>query len=205
MSISERATRPSFRFTLVVAFAIFGLTTLVSYFLRSEGFGMPWGRDGHRRVGFPTAFCLQQTPDFQCPPDTQGLQLTTIEPAALLIDFAMALAAAVLISVLLRREKDRGRRFRSILLVSFALFGLVTLSSYFLRSDGFGLPGVSDGDRFVGFPTLLCREGGQANIICDERGRAIHTEVEPLALLVDFGAALLAAFLFPVLYSRLKR
>jgi hypothetical protein len=185
-----------FRFTLVLAFAIFGLTTLV--------FGMPWGQDGHRRVGFPMAFCLQQAPDLQCPPDTPERQLTTIEPAALLVDFAMALAAAVLVSVLLRREKDRGRRFLSILLVSFALFGLVTLSSYFLRSDGFGLPGVSDGNRFVGFPTLICREGGQANIVCDERGRAIHTSIEPLALLVDLGMALLAAFLVPVVYSRLK-
>jgi hypothetical protein len=197
MEVPVKAARPGFRFTLVLAFAIFGLTTLVLW--------MPWVEDGHRRVGFPMAFCVQQTPDVQCPPHAPGVALTTIGPAALVIDFAMALAAAVLVSVVLRRGKDRGRRFVSILLVSFALFGMVTLSSYFLLSDGLGLPGVSDGNRFVGFPTLICREGGQANVVCDERGRAIYTRVEPLALLVDFGTALLAAFLVPVLVSRLKR
>ncbi len=188
---------------LVWALAIFGLAILGSYF--SAGFGLPWVQDGNRRVGFPMSLCLQETPNLQCPNVADDFGSITIEPLALPVNFAVALLAAALVSVLVRRQEDRGRRFRSVLLLAFAIFGFVTMASYFLRSDGFGLPGVADGDRFVGFPAPLCREGGQANVICKEGGRAIYTRVEPLALLVNFGASLLVAVLAPVLISRLRR
>lgn len=46
---------------------------------------------------------------------------------------------------------------------SVGLFVVANAASYFLRSDGFGLPGVEDGIVRVGCPFLLMERGGFAH------------------------------------------
>jgi hypothetical protein len=138
------------------------------------------------------------------PCEPKGAKLPTIEPRALVVNFTVTFLAAVLGFALNARSRPKKNRFGTILLVAFALFGFVTFGSYFLRSDGFGLPGVADGNRLLGFPMVVCRQGGWANLTCVEGGRYVHTTVEPRALAVNFGVALAAALLGPPLYRRAK-
>jgi hypothetical protein len=48
-------------------------------------------------------------------------------------------------------------------LASVCLFVIANGASYFLRSDGFGLPGVQDGIVRVGCPFLMMERGGFAH------------------------------------------
>lgn len=48
-------------------------------------------------------------------------------------------------------------------LASGCLFVVANVASYFLRSDGYGLPGVQDGIVRVGCPFLMIERGGFAH------------------------------------------
>jgi hypothetical protein len=50
--------------------------------------------------------------------------------------------------------------FRRILVWSFVAFVITNGCSYFLRSDGFAMPGTADGMVRCGFPILFWEEGG---------------------------------------------
>lgn len=49
------------------------------------------------------------------------------------------------------------------MLATLCLFVVANAASYFLRSDGYGLPGVQDGVVRVGFPFLMMERGGFAH------------------------------------------
>lgn len=46
------------------------------------------------------------------------------------------------------------------MLTTLCLFVVANATSYFLRSDGYGLPGIRDGVVRVGWPFLMIERGG---------------------------------------------
>jgi hypothetical protein len=56
------------------------------------------------------------------------------------------------------------RRTSSIAGWSAVAFGASCIASYFLRSDGYGLPGAGDGIRRCGFPWVFRQQGGWSEL-----------------------------------------
>lgn len=83
---------------LFAALGIFMLGCTASYLFRSDGFGLPGVQDGIRRFGFP--FVIWEQGGF--------VYRQYFSIAAVLVDFAVAAVAGVLISVLVRRIRNRG-------------------------------------------------------------------------------------------------
>lgn len=84
------------------------------------------------------------------------------------------------------------QRVQSVVAVSLAVFVVACTVSYFFRSDGFGVPGVQDGIRHLGWPLVIWEQGGFVYR---------HT-VSVVALLADLGVSVVTGVLIAVLYTR---
>jgi hypothetical protein len=90
-----------------------------------------------------------------------------------------------------RAQLMMAKRFLVWVLASVCLFVIANSASYFLRSDGFGLPGVRDGIVRVGCPFLMM-----------ERGGFVHREFVSMAAALGnlFVASIIAALVLGVVY-----
>ena len=84
------------------------------------------------------------------------------------------------------------KKFSIAFVVMLAVFVTANAASYFIRSDGHGLPGVNDGIRRVGFPFLAWEEGGFA----------YRHSFSYIAVVADIVFALIISGVFALVVSR---
>ncbi|MBN9689326.1 MAG: hypothetical protein J0M24_03725 [Verrucomicrobia bacterium] len=84
------------------------------------------------------------------------------------------------------------KRLQPILGASLVVFVVACVVSYFFRSDGFGVPGVQDGIRRLGWPLVIWQQGGFAH----------RQTFSAVALLADLALGVVAGVLISRLYSR---